>query len=106
MKEIPSLIFQRTEELLRSTNFIKLLTLKNGSLYGNNIDFIFMVGFPLMQVILLWVVIRTFQFLTNQPLGEIKTKKLVGISVCGGVTLLILIQTLTSAKSYDEIEKD
>jgi len=105
LTETPSLIFQRTEELLRSTNLIKLLTLKNGSLLGNNIDFIFMIGFPLMQVVLLWGVIQTFQFLTDPPSNEIKTKKLVGISILGVVILLILIQALTPSKSYDEIEK-
>jgi tetratricopeptide (TPR) repeat protein len=105
LAEIPSLIFHRTEELLRSTNFVKLLTLKGDSLYGNNIDLIFMVLFPLVQVALLWAVIRTFHFFVNQPLSEIKTKKLVVTSILGIATLLILIQTLTPAKSYAEIEK-
>jgi Flp pilus assembly protein TadD len=64
-----------------------------------------MVGFPLMQVVLLWVVIRTFQFLTKQSRHEIKTKNLVGISILGVATLLILIQTLTPSKPHEEIEK-
>ncbi len=105
LAETPSLIFQRTGELLRSTNFVKLLSLKNGSLYENNIDCIFMVGFPLIQVILLWILLRSFQFFIKQPLSKLDTKKLVGIIIFGIVTLLILIQALTPSKSYDEIEK-
>jgi tetratricopeptide (TPR) repeat protein len=105
LAEIPSLLFQRTEELLRSTNLVKLLTLKNVTPYGNNVDFIFVFLFPLIQVALIWGVIRAFQSLKDQPLSEIKTKKLVGTSILGVVTLLILIQTLTPSKPYEEIEK-
>jgi len=105
LAEIPSLLFQRTEELLRSSNLIKLLTLKNGALFGNNLDFIFMVVFPLIQIVLVWIVIRTFQFFAKRPLREIKTKYLVRTSSLGVVILLILIQSLTLPKSDEEIEK-
>ncbi len=105
LTEIPSLVFQRSEELLRSTNFVKLLTLKNGSLYENNIDFIFMVGFPLTQVALLWGAIQALKFLAYYSFDKLNAKKLVIFSVSGISLLLILIQFLTPPKPQSEIEK-
>ncbi len=105
LSKIPSIIFQRTGDLLRSTNFLKLLTLKNGSLYDSYIDFIFMIGFPLIQIISIWIILRTFLFIQTHPSHGIKTNKLIGTSISGIVILLFLIQLLTPSKPQEEIEK-
>ncbi len=105
LTESPSLIFQRTDELLRSTNFIKLLTLKGGALFENSIDFIFMIVFPLIQFVLLWVAIRILQLPINRFFNEINDKKLVVFSVSITTFLLILIAFLTPSKSHDEVKQ-
>ena len=104
LSAIPSLIMNQPDQLLRSTNFIKLIFLDHPQDWNYN-DFLYLLAFPASQLVSMIIVFAGFGWVARlqKITFKFKPRLVAGVVALTVLSLIILIGLLTPSKTRQEI---